>query len=211
VEILYQQGAEFKLVAFDATTKELHGASAQVSEHPVEKGVNVVDHVRADRKRYSAEVMVTNHPITSALASGSVRPLKLRGAREVTAQANVLRFDQAFNRVQEVLDTLYRLMDEATELDITTAVRQYETMFLVDIGAPRDAGSSNSITFSLEFTQVRFAVTSTVAAPDPVQTRGKKKKAKGAQATKDVKADNRSLAAKLVEDQLGIGLRPGRH
>lgn len=229
MEILYTEGQEVKTVLFDATVQEIHAVTAQKTEHPVERGAPITDHVEPGAKRYSAEVVVSNTPIRSAGASGSVRGLDIKlskraltkGANrsanaqyetsEETRSASVLQFDEPFDRVQDTLDLLYKLMDNSTELTITTSIKAYDSMFLLDISAPRDVGHANSINFSLEFSQVRFAVTSTVAAPEPVQTRGKENKAKGAQATKEVKAAHTSLAGKLVEKQLGIGLRPGRN
>lgn len=66
-------------IAMDATVRETHTSTAIATEHPVEAGANVTDHVRADLPRLSVEAFVTNAPIrvprvlsiSSALNPGS--------------------------------------------------------------------------------------------------------------------------------------------
>lgn len=51
------------LVTFDATERESHIGSAVVSEHPIETGGNVTDHVRADNRLLTLDVMISNTPL----------------------------------------------------------------------------------------------------------------------------------------------------
>lgn len=58
-------------IEFDATTAENVVLTAQVSEHPVEEGINISDHVRQNPTRLSMECVITNTPI-NIVASGLV-------------------------------------------------------------------------------------------------------------------------------------------
>lgn len=53
------------VIYFDATMKENHEASAEITKHDIEKGAALTDHVRPSRIGVTLEVMVTNTPIQS--------------------------------------------------------------------------------------------------------------------------------------------------
>jgi hypothetical protein len=73
---------------FDVVTQELHERTCEVTEHPVEQGVNIVDHVRPNTDRVSLEVFVSNTPVYST--DGQVLPLtmSLDKPGQVTAAGN---------------------------------------------------------------------------------------------------------------------------
>lgn len=233
MQILYERDGNLLFVDFDATVKELHASSAIATEHYVEDGVALTDHVRPERDRLSAEAHVTNTPIrtisgaedgavsafqVTTQATGFDRLAKVKRNGQVDQatressdndfNANVLQWPSEFDRVTDVYTVLRDLMVEGIELTILTSLRQYDSMVLVDMGAPRDGGdNSNAIMFSLEFVEVRKAQTETVDSPEPLETRAERRRRRGAQATEEPEAEeDRSLAAALVEDQLGVGL-----
>jgi len=55
------------VVNFDAMLSEVHNDSATVTEHPVESGAKVSDHVAPNQPKLSVEAFVTNTPISSNL------------------------------------------------------------------------------------------------------------------------------------------------
>lgn len=57
---------------FDLLISEHHSSSAVITEHTVEDGVDLTDHVRPDRARLTLEVLTTNHPIAPSLVSWSI-------------------------------------------------------------------------------------------------------------------------------------------
>jgi hypothetical protein len=63
VEISYLAGNSLVSIEFDATVRELHTSSVTLTEHPVEKGANISDHVRPELTHLTCEALVTNHPI----------------------------------------------------------------------------------------------------------------------------------------------------
>lgn len=66
-QLIYTTPAGYVFVIeFDATVSEQHTQTAQVTEHPVETGVNIADHVRPQLGKIQLEGFVTNTPINSA-------------------------------------------------------------------------------------------------------------------------------------------------
>lgn len=47
----------------DVSIHETHGVGAEVTDHPVESGSNIVDHIRPLPRTFSLEGLITNHPI----------------------------------------------------------------------------------------------------------------------------------------------------
>jgi hypothetical protein len=69
----------------DVSISEQHSLSADVTEHPVESGPNIVDHVRPQPRTVRIEGLVTNHPIEAPLShAGSARAIDDAGYIDVT-------------------------------------------------------------------------------------------------------------------------------
>lgn len=54
-----------RFIKFDACEMESHTQSSEITEHPVEEGSNIGDHVRHNLDQLELNVLVTNTPITS--------------------------------------------------------------------------------------------------------------------------------------------------
>lgn len=233
MQLFFVLADEFQAVTFDATIRENHGTSAEATEHPVEQGAPVSDNVREERDRLSVEVHVTNTPVVSPNvdgANGEVRQLQVtstgksftrlanakrngeveqaqREDNTRTLQAMVLQFANSFDRCSATYNLLTGLCKNGIELTIVTSLRQYDSMVIVDITAPRDAPSRHSIKFQMELVEMRFANSETVDSPEPLETRAERSRRRGAQgAQENTQPVERSMAAALLEDHAGIGL-----
>lgn len=57
----------FKSISFDIVTSETPVLSNTITEHPVEEGANVADHIRPNLDTLSMEVFVSNTPLTGGV------------------------------------------------------------------------------------------------------------------------------------------------
>lgn len=230
-EFLFVRDNQFQAIAVDVTIEENHSDSATIPEHPVEGSANRSDHVRKNLDRLTAIVFVTNTPIVSPNvdgANGSVGPVDLSGsssrfskyAKDKNAaeqktdtferSANVLSFPDGVNRVSEVYAQFRRAKDEGTQFTVITSLREYDSLVIADISAPKNAASGGACTFTIEFREWLSVSTENVDAPEPLETRAEAERRRGAQgAEEEESASSRSTAAAFVEDVLGIGLLPG--
>jgi hypothetical protein len=69
---------DYTVLDFDIVSGEEHVVSAKVSEHTVEEGANISDHVRPELARVNLRVVVTDSPINSVTAFG-ISPAPLQG------------------------------------------------------------------------------------------------------------------------------------
>lgn len=63
--VSYEVDGVTNVIFFDATMNEQHAGSSEITEHDVERGADLADHVKASRPALSLTVFVTNTPIQS--------------------------------------------------------------------------------------------------------------------------------------------------
>ncbi len=162
-------------VTFDASVRESYESSGEATEHAVERGAAVSDHVKPNADSLTVEGVVTNTPILAPGnqadgVTGDVRGLSIAaGNRTVTA--NVLQFSSTFDRVRTV-DALLRTLREAgTLVKVYTGLRVLEDVLIVRYTPERSAENGNALHFTLDLKRLRIATTQRVAAPRRVRRR----------------------------------------
>lgn len=201
----------FVILEVDAVMSESHEVMATLTDHPVERGADLSDHKRPGQRRYRLEGLVTNTPIGSVPLSGENSSANgVTGTvRDSAAKATVLQFSERFDRLRDVLDALTALVESAQLVTVTTDVRTYEDAQLVSVVAPRDA--TDSITFTVDITQVRIAETRDVGAPVPRQPRGRRTRDNGAQAGAEAAGNppdqNSSALRRMADSEVGQSLQ----
>jgi hypothetical protein len=206
------------IVVFDLTISEGHEATSEVTEHPVEQGSNIADHVRQNPQSLTLEMYVTNTPIED-IGRGVVDVLELNlpqytpppaptftaleGALTpppVPVRVQVLNFNQPFDRVKEIHDQLLDLWKAGATMSAVTSVRTYDTMVLTGINMPRT--EPGGATFTLGLKQVRTVTTAKVAAPKPAEKRGAPGQSKGSQSTNPMGGKDAAKASSLLAKAL---------
>lgn len=219
---------QLQLIVFDAVTRDVHESTAEITEHPIEEGANISDHVRPNLDTVELQAIVSNHPIREPRtqmdgvigaqgeleitgvrsppfvgALGAAARVVLGGAPVVLAKANVLLFDGEVDRVRTVYDELLRLKNSGTVIGILTSLRNYDNMLIRRISPIREAASGNSLFVTVEATEVNIVSSEVADAPDPEETRGGVNQNTGQQNTDDAdetsNARNQSWAAGLVD------------
>lgn len=182
---------------FDVVLSEEHEHGAEVSEHPVEQGVNIVDHVRPLADRVELEVFVSNTPIfsddaelgamtidvpqpdqdagflsilnggTSGLIDKGLQKLGLIKGLPAQVSPLVMQFAGDTDYVQNAMNTLDQLRITATLLEVHTPRHFYSNMILERNTMHRDAGTGTGANFTLSFRNIRVVSSAIVDAPQP--------------------------------------------
>lgn len=219
---------------FDVVIAEHHERSTEVTDHSVEQGTAVVDHVRPNPDRLNLEVFVSNTPIRPNANDGQVLPLVLdldppgqggfftggssalleRGLQAVglakgfptQVTANVLQFSEDTDYVQNTYNILTQLRDTATLLAIPTPRQTYFNMVIEKISMERDRQTGTSATFSIDFRQIRIVSSSIVDAPLPSIPRAVPNIDKG---KRDPKAVSQPKQSVLLHEAQRMGISVG--
>lgn len=207
----------FGELTLDATISETTDITAEATEHPVEEGVNVTDHVRPGLLRIQLDCIVTNTPIRPMVEGASIetRALSLpSGSKSVSAR--VLTFAQPFDRPVEVVDQLRELIHGGTRVDILD-LRLGDLEGWLLIGMSPEVNALDSVRFTLTAQELRTAVTEEVESPSPRVERARRSADNGRQNGADENATQQngvdaSLLRRASDVREGLGniLLPGQ-
>ena len=142
-------------VVLDVSLAEAHSMTNEVTDHPVESGVNIVDHVRPRPDVLKLEGLVSNHPFPT-----SADPLVIR---QEQGQQFISRSATDLTRARTAFEDLRALREAGTLLTVVTGLRTYESMAIESLEVPRDARTGQTLRFTCTLKQVRLAVVQTAA------------------------------------------------
>lgn len=191
---------------FDVSISELHQITAQATQHPLEDGAVITDHVRPDPIILTVEAFVSDTPIhiPETHTDGAVGQTTARSTTDPSRQTfTTLGFQKALNRVQNVMHQLFELVNRGAPVELITSIRRYENMIIESCEMPRNAESSSAVTFAMTFRQIRIVRTETVRAPEPKENRGKPGAQRGGQATDGANAQEQQKASALYSLTFG--------
>jgi hypothetical protein len=208
-------------IEFDTVLHSTHSTSAQVTEHPVEKGAPANDHVKVGQDRATFEASVSNTPLSPPRtqnrgATGSVRTqsVTVTVARwqfpgvvvksQETVDIQALMFDGEFDRITDVHEALRQIQANSQLVNVQTTDRvggliDYQDMAIQNLSAARSAEDGSSQTFTFDVVKLRIVETKKVAAPDPTKTT----KQRGNKGKKEVKAEEQPKLKSILDKQLG--------
>lgn len=154
-------------IELDATKTRGWEVAAEVTEHPVEVGSAITDHIRPSNGTITLEAVIANSPLV--LPSTQTRGVQLRpynaelpGTRErVTVVQLTGRLDR--RRVCDAL--LAGLVRDGTPVSLTTSLRTAADLAITRYKVDEGPESGDSLVLTLELKQLRFATVARAAVP----------------------------------------------
>ena len=191
--VVEDQLADLPYIEWDASENETHQFSSTVTEHPVENGSVVSDHVIHRPISLTLRLLQTNHAIqqNAFYATGYVQ--RAGDGRVLSYGAD--RVSQAF----EALDSLRRL---AVPFEVVTSFRRYDNMLIESISVERNAKTGQALSVTVQLKQIRFVSNATV--PDPRDQRAKGKKKEGLKPTTEATPAQKEASFSTLND-IGVG------
>jgi hypothetical protein len=177
------------LIQLEASVSESHRRVAEVTEHPVEAGADVSDHIRFKARELDITGIVSNTPI-QLLAS-------------LTSLPSVPGGDPS-SRAEDAFLELERIMESGSLCLIATTLFQYEGMALVSLSTPRDAARGNVAELQMTWREVRLAETLKIAAPVPLSPSRSVTAELGRQSAKVAKAASAAQSQSALLALLGL-------
>lgn len=139
----------------EATLEEVHTETASTTDHPVEDGADITDHIRRNPTELSIKGIVSNHPIV-VLAS-------------IRAQPSIPGGDPS-TRAEDAHGWLIENKDQGRLLTVGTTLRTYENMAITGLSVVRDKDRSNVVELDLSLREIVIATTEQVAPPVATNT-----------------------------------------
>ena len=215
--IQYTNGADYTL-SFDAIMSVTHVRKATPTEHAVEKGANISDHIKQELDTVSFDAVISNEPtrdtndhgmyfseeeLQYAQAKGP-SPLNpggllvagvnalgslATGPTDARVKVGVKRFKKEGNYVSEMFQELVKIMQSAQLCEVITTDWNYENMALISVDLKRKPEEGTAGIFALEFRRVRVVDVAIVPAPKVTQPRANKPKSEGSKSAEPLKQE----------------------
>lgn len=134
---------------FDATVAENHEYSAEVTRHPVERGIDISDNVEIEPFKLTITGIVTNTPID---------PVSI--VRQNTGL-------QGESRVRDVWDAITEFFATKRVISVVTGLKVYDNMVISAVRTPRGEPRQD-IRPTIELEEIRFADTVLVPIPPDI-------------------------------------------
>lgn len=202
------KGGGPKTLQFDAVTNVTHIQKATATEHKVEKGANISDHIRKELDEVSFDAIISNEPVQDMNDHGqsvSSEELNYEHAKRpfsftpggiiagvsnliddvlgsaARSKVNVKRYSKGGNYVSEMHAELVKIQTTGQLCEIITEDRTYDGMALLSVELKKSPETGTAGTFALEWKKIQQVEVKIVTAPKPTEPRGNKPKAKGSQ------------------------------
>lgn len=141
---------------FEATISEQHSQSSIITDHPVESGADITDHIRSDPDRLRLDVAVSDFPLVF-----------LRAAR---ATPSVTGYGGDPNaRAKEAFDFLERVRSRAELVSIDTVLKTYPLMAIESLEVRRDKDTGGFLRAEIGLRAIRVSQTDRVDAPSTAE------------------------------------------
>lgn len=125
-------------LVFDLTVSESYANIATVTQHPVEEGANITDHIRIEPQKLTMTCMFTDAPIHT---SGGI------------------------DRSKGLYASLLQLFNTKEVLTIVTGLKSLENMVITAITTPRNQGTEGAVYVDISFMEIRFAEALNITLP----------------------------------------------
>ncbi len=146
--------------AIDVTVSEEHGDRYEVTQHPVEDGADVSDHVRIFPAQITLTGIVSDTPIAP-----------VAGIRDVLS----IPSNDAYAKLRSIGRKV---------VTVVTALRTYENMTISDLSVPRDSNTGKALRFRATFQQIRLVENERATVPVAVPRAAKGSVNRGSKPTK---------------------------
>lgn len=145
-------------VQFDLVLSEAHSLTSTVSEHPVEEGATISDHIQQNLRSGKLRGLVSNYSIQTGGGDGET------------------------NRAMNAWLIFQNLWKSRQLVTIVTTLEVYENVAVVSVSTNRDASTGDSLEFDVDFRQVKKAelqevTVSATVKPVDMTTQQRKKSA----------------------------------
>lgn len=200
------------LAVLDAVMEEEPNFVAEVTQHPVESGPEVSDHVQLKNPTLRLKGTISNNPIdlqtsignllsggidsitssqfrANILNTGLQQGAGIAGAALLSGSANPLTEGLAGAADAIARSILLDVYEQRTPFDVITKRQRYESMVVERLSFPRDASTGRQLVFEIEMIRLRIVSPLTItldSVSEDVVTSATDKANLGAQTTKQV-------------------------
>lgn len=223
-QVIRRVGSELSSMVLDATLKEVFTATAEPTQHPIEKGADITDHVIVKPNGLSISGIISETPLgdfpgSLVRAAGASVGSKIGdslgrfgniggllgalggGALGKTIASSLFKSKDRI--LQAAVEEFVKIRDARQAVNIQTGLRFYEHYVLTSFTASRDDKTGGSIKVDLEFKEVLVAENRVSIVAIPKVKGALSKTDAGRQSGADAAGDKASKGASILKKIFG--------
>lgn len=158
------------VIEIDCTVSETHSRESMATKFEVEDGSTVGDHVILSNQKLKLQGIISDTPIRLERALLSTAVSKFAPpAGVVGAAAGSALVQRLFSAISgskspsvKAYEQLQELQEQRQPFTVVTTLKRYESMWITNLSAPRDAGTGRTLTFDLDLEEIRIVSPQTV-------------------------------------------------
>lgn len=147
--LIPENEGDFDAIPFDLLIDESHVLDFDISDHAVENGAVVSDHVQQRLRSIEVSGMFTNHPLNK-----KKRPEE---GDKITLQNGAVASNGKSNASLAMWDRLLKLAKQKKKVRLVTSLEIYDEMIIESVSASRGPEDGESIKFSLRLRELKTA------------------------------------------------------
>ena len=214
-----RKGVEISGFTLDATLQETHNLEAETTDHAVEDGSLITDHVDVKPRQITIEGVVSDTPLNfgaslqgAGAIAGQVVGSKIGGtigrqAGAIGAGALIgLLLNRSGSPTKNAYDHFRNLQETRIPFTVITGLNRYENMVLTSLTVSKDTSTGKSLRFSATCKQIRIVSNETVKIPNTVQgiTNASSKQNIGRKSAESLTENNKTIAKELFDNVKGL-------
>lgn len=225
-------GATVSLI-FDCDMQEAHELANEATDHPVEQGADITDHVRRALDRFIVEGYVSDSPTLSnpdVVNQATFEQIELQIPKKdfqpsVSAvigagvaavgdaifggpdpiKATMLRFEDFESRKRAAFELLRGAVDNAILIRVITSMREYDNMLIESLNVTRSPDDGTGATFAVSLREIKQVTSDIVIAPEPAELLGAVAKAAGVKSASNDKEKIEELKKSILARGVDAG------
>ena len=219
LSLLFRQPkkAQIGALQLDASLSETHERSSIVTDHEIEDGSNISDHIRKNPEKLIINGIISNASVSTVGAlvgtgisglQGGVNQLLPGGFGNAAAVAAGVGLGSLAGTItgsprspENSFKYIEALWEQRTIFTVITALKQYDSMVIENLSVPRSATIGGSVEFTMAMKKIRIVRSAIVQVPT-FQTRnaGSSSNNKlGKQAAKESENSQASILAQALD------------
>lgn len=132
-------------ITIDASVSEEHVTSCEVTENPVEDGVNIADHVQINPAQLTIEGVISDAPLGFAVI-GNIQ----------NVSRSVASFFGKSSRSIDAYNELLKLQKSRQPFTVVTGLKRYTNMIMVELSVPRTKDTGAAVHFRAVMKEIRI-------------------------------------------------------
>lgn len=173
-----EDGEAIELIKVDATRAEEHGMTSKATQHEIEDGSVISDHVIKKGRTLTVEGIVSDTPInllTSApgnigglvgnLTTGTKRGVITGATSKIGSSLISKGVGKPSKDAMDLFDYIY---EQKIPIEIITGLKTYSNMIMESLSIPRRVQNVNSLDFTASFRELSIVESEVVDIPAAV-------------------------------------------